>query len=64
MKKPAVSRKTRSSLHLPSILLKKKEEKAFLAAARQLEEEYDRLGLLDPMEIEPAVVYAAREERK
>jgi hypothetical protein len=64
MKKSAFPKKTIGSIAPPWLMLKKKEKKGFLASAGQLEEQCDRLGLLDPTEMEPAVIFGAREDRK
>ena len=44
--------------------MKRGERKAFLASVRQLDEQCDSLGVLDPAEIEPAVLYHALEEER
>jgi hypothetical protein len=44
--------------------LSNKARKAFLASLRQLEEQSDRLGILDPPETEPAILYLPLEEEK
>jgi len=42
--------------------MKPAERKAFLASVRQLDEQCDSLGVVDPPETEPAILYSALEE--
>jgi hypothetical protein len=49
---------------IPWIHWKRKEKKAFLASIQQADEQCDRLGLLDPLELEPAILYFPSEEEE
>ncbi len=40
------------------------ERQVFLASVRQLDEQSDRLGILDPLETEPALLYSPWEGEK
>jgi len=48
----------------PLSLSNKKEREAFLAAVQQLDEQSDRLGIPDPPETEPAILYSPLEGKK
>jgi hypothetical protein len=42
----------------------KKEKEAFLASVKQLDEQSDRLGIFDPPDTEPAILYSPMEGEK
>jgi len=63
MKKAEESR-TRTGkfiLEIPGIKLNAKEKKALQAAVKAFHEQSERLGLLDPLDAEPAVLFFAKE---
>jgi len=64
MKKQIKGRPATTPLPIPAISLKAKDRKAFLSSVKQLNEQCGRLGLLDPVEFEPAILYSALEEEK
>ena len=64
MKRSVAPKRARNSVNRPWLLLKGEKKKAFLASVKQLQEQCDRLGLLDPTDIEPAVVYMAQAEKE
>ncbi len=58
MRRQARAEKTRRSIDLPWIPLKEKEKEALAAAVRLADEQCEKLGLLDPTETEPALLYS------
>jgi hypothetical protein len=64
MKKQAIKKSANQWVRLPLFFSNPKEKEAFLASVRQLDEQSDRLGVFDPPETEPAVLYSSREEEK
>ena len=61
MKKAIRPKPLKRDLPISEIQLKGKEKKALLASVQQLDEQCDRLGLLDPTDSEPAILYFSRE---
>ncbi|KPK95350.1 MAG: hypothetical protein AMJ94_00200 [Deltaproteobacteria bacterium SM23_61] len=61
MKKQAVKKSANQWVRLPLSFSNPKEREIFLASVRQLDEQNDRLGVFDPPETEPAVLYSSRE---
>jgi hypothetical protein len=64
MKKRGVKKSANQPVRTPLFLSSKKEREALLASVRQLDEQSDRLGILGPLETEPAVLYSSMEEEK
>lgn len=64
MKKAGAKKSERFILRISGIRLKAKEMEAFKASVKILNQQADRLGFLDPMEIEPAMIYSAEEGGK
>jgi hypothetical protein len=64
MKKRGVKKSANQPVRAPLFLSNKKEREALLASVRQLDEQSDRLGILDPLETEPAILYSPMEEEK
>lgn len=64
MKKQAIKKSASQRVRLPLSFSNPKERIAFLASVRQLDEQSDRLGVFDPPETEPAVLYSSREGEK
>jgi hypothetical protein len=48
-------------LEIPGIKLNAKEKKALQAAVKAFNEQSERLGLLDPLDAEPAAIFFAEE---
>jgi hypothetical protein len=48
-------------LEIPGIKLNAKEREALQAAVKAFNEQSERLGLLDPLDAEPAVIFFAEE---
>jgi hypothetical protein len=64
MKKRGVKKSVNQPVRVPLFLSNKKERETLLASVRQLDEQSDRLGILDPLETEPAILYSPMEEAK
>ncbi len=64
MKKRVVKKSSHLPVRFPLSFRNKKEREAYLASVQQLDEQFDRLGILDPPETEPAIRYSPREGRK
>ncbi|MGE5253371.1 MAG: hypothetical protein ACM3N7_05365 [Planctomycetaceae bacterium] len=64
MKKRGIKTAAETWVRLPLSFSNSREREAFLASVRQLDEQSDRLGILDPPETEPAVLYSSREVEK
>jgi hypothetical protein len=64
MKKRVNKKSANQPVRIPLFLSNKKEREVFLASVRQLNEQSDRLGILDPPETEPAILYSPMEEKK
>jgi hypothetical protein len=64
MKNQAIRKSANQWVRLPLSFSNTGEREAFLTAVRQLDEQTDRLGILDPPETEPAVLYSSREGEK
>jgi hypothetical protein len=64
MKKAGVKKPEQLILKISGIRLKPKEMEEFKASVKILNEQADRLALLDPMEIEPAMIYSAEEGKR
>jgi hypothetical protein len=64
MKERAARKSSNLSARFPLSLSNKKEREAFLVAVHQLDEQSDRLGIPDPLETEPAILYSPMEEKK
>lgn len=61
MKKRVINPSANQPGRIPVFLSNKKEREAFRSSVWQLDEQSDRLGILDPLETEPAVLYSAME---
>jgi len=64
MKRGALKKRRPISLRIPTLRLNPKEMEALEGSVKILNEEAERLGLLDPMEIEPATIYSAEEGKR
>jgi hypothetical protein len=64
MKKPGIKRSADPWDRIPLSFSNRKEREAFLASVRQLDEQSNRLGVLDPPGTEPAFLYSPLEEEK
>jgi hypothetical protein len=64
MKERAIRKSPNHPVRFPLSFSNKKEKGAFLAAVQQLDEQSDRLGVFDPPETEPAILYSPMEDKK
>lgn len=64
MKKRAVKKSSNLPVRFPLSFTNKKEREAYLASVQQLDEQSDRLGLMDPTETEPAILYSPWEGKR
>ncbi|NWF53723.1 MAG: hypothetical protein HXY45_02895 [Syntrophaceae bacterium] len=64
MKGRTVPIKPNLPVRIPLFFSNRKEKDLFLASVQQLDEQSDRLGILDPPETEPAILYSPMEEKK
>jgi len=64
MKKRAVKESSNLPARIPLSFTNKKERETFLASVQQLDEQSDRLGLMDPTETEPAILYSPWEGKR
>ena len=64
MKKALVRKIRRRLEEPPGIPLKGKEKQAFRASVQQLDEQCERLGLLDATDVEPAILFSVLEGEK
>jgi hypothetical protein len=64
MKRGAGKKRRQFRVEIVGLRLNPKEMEALEGSVKVLNEEAERLGLLDPMEIEPATIYSAEEEKR
>lgn len=64
MKKTEKGRTREFIPQISRIKLRSKEKKALQAAVKAMEKQSEQLGLLDPMEAEPAVLFFAEEGKR
>lgn len=64
MRERAIRKSPNLPLRFPLSLSSRKEREAFLAALQQLDEQSKQLGILDPPETEPAILYSPMEGEK
>jgi len=64
MKKTKGSKTEKFILEIPGIKLNAKERETLQAAVKVLHDQSEQLGLLDPLDAEPAVVFFAEEETR
>jgi len=64
MKKMKESKAERFILEIPGIKLNAKERKGLQAAVKVFKEQSEQLGLLDPLDAEPAVIFFAEEGKR
>lgn len=64
MKKAEESRTEKFMLEISRIKLNSKEREALQAAVKILNEQSEQLGLLDPLETEPAILFFAEEGKR
>jgi hypothetical protein len=64
MKKPEQEEMKEFVLKIPGITLTAQEEEALQAALKVLTSQSDQLGLLDPLDAEPATLFFAEEETR
>ncbi len=64
MKKTKESKREKFILEIPGIKLDGKEKEALQAAVKVLHEQSEQLGLLDPLDVEPALIFFAEEGKR
>jgi hypothetical protein len=64
MKKRAVKKTPNLPVRFPLSFSNKKEREVYLVSVQQLDEQSDRLGILDPPETEPAILYLPWEGKR
>lgn len=64
MKKRAVKKSSNLPVRFPLSFTNKKEREAYLASVQQMDKQCDQLGLMDPTETEPAILYSPSEGKK
>jgi hypothetical protein len=64
MKKRAVKKSSNLPVRFPLSFTNKKEREAYLVSVQQMDEQCERLGLMDPTETEPAILYSPSEGKK
>ena len=64
MKKAAEPKTEEFTLKIPRITLNAKEQEALQAAVKVLNEQNEQLGLLDPLDAEPATLFFAEEGKR
>ena len=64
MKKRAIKKSLDLPVRFPLSFANKKEREAFLTSVKQLDEQSDRLGIFDPPDTEPAILYSPLEGKK
>ena len=64
MKKRAAKESSHLPVRFPLSFRNKKEREAFLTSVKQLDEQSERLGLMDPIETEPAILYSPGEGKR
>lgn len=64
MEKTEESKTEKFILEISRIKLNSKEREALQAAVKVLNEQSEQLGLLDPLEVEPAIIFFAEEGKR
>jgi len=64
MKNRTIKKSSHLPVRFPLPFLNRKEREAFLASVKQLDEQSERLGLMDPIETEPAILYSPWEGKR
>jgi hypothetical protein len=64
MKERAVRKSSNLPVRFPLSFSNEKEREAFLTSVQNLDEQSDRLGIFDPPETEPAILYSPMEGEK
>ena len=64
MKKTRKRKPEKLILEISRIQLNSKEREALQAAVKVLNEQSEQLGLLDPLEVEPAIIFFAEEGKR
>ncbi len=64
MKKAAEPKTEKFTLKIPRIILSAKEQASLEAAVKVLNEQNEQLGLLDPLDAEPATLFFAEEGKR
>ena len=64
MKKPSPRKKTWPKQIFSDLKLNPKERKTLQSAVKLLNVQVERLGLLDPLDVEPAMIFFPKEEQR
>jgi hypothetical protein len=64
MEKQRSNKPEKFMLEIPGIRVNSKEMEALQAAVKVLNEQSGQLGLLDPLEAEPAIIFSAEEGKR
>ena len=64
MKEPSPLKKTGKKQIFSGLKLNPQEIKTLQSAVKLLDEQAERLGLLDPLDAEPAMIFFAEEEQR
>jgi hypothetical protein len=64
MKERAARKSSNLPVRPPLSFSDKKEREAYLVSVQQLDEQSERLGILEPPESEPAILYSPMEEKR
>jgi len=64
MKKRAVKKSSSLPVRFPFSFSNRKEREALLKAVQQMDDQGDRLGLMDPTETEPALLFMPSEGKR
>jgi hypothetical protein len=64
MKEPSPREKTGKKRIFSGLKFNPQEIKTLQSAVKLLDEQAERLGLLDPLDAEPAMIFFAEEEKK
>jgi hypothetical protein len=64
MEKQKINRTEKFMLEIPGIRVNVNEREALETAVKVLNEQSNQLGLLDPLDAEPAVIFFAEEENR
>jgi hypothetical protein len=64
MEKQRSNKPEKFKLEIPGIRVNSKEREALQTAVKVLNEQSEQLGLLDPLDAEPAIIFFAEEEKR
>lgn len=64
MEKQRGNKTEKFMLEIPGIQVNSREREALQTAVKVLNEQSEQLGLLDPLDAEPAIIFFAEEEKR